>query len=81
MSQALNAVVVVVTWGDAHALSDSWGKFESKDHKPRQVVSVGFVLREDKVGISICQSCDTEKHDDHGTVRPRRDDPESRRHK
>ena len=62
--------LVVVTWGDAHALSDSWGKFESKDHKPRKVVSVGFVLREDKVGISICQSYDTEKHDDHALFVP-----------
>ena len=62
--------LVVVTWGDAHALSDSWGKFESKDHKPRRVVSVGFVLREDNVGISICQSYDTEKHDDHALFIP-----------
>ena len=43
---------------------------ESKDHKPRRVVSVGFVLREDKVGISICQSYDTEKHDDHALFIP-----------
>ena len=61
---------VIVEWIDAHALGDSWGKFEKKDHKPRPVTSVGFVLRDDEVGISITQSVDTEGHDDHGLFVP-----------
>ena len=63
--------IVKVTWGDAHALGDSWGKFEPKDHKTRRVASVGFVLQDDEVGISITQSVDTENHDDHGLFIPR----------
>ena len=62
--------LVRVIWGDAHGLSDSWGKFEKKDHKPRIVQSVGFVLLEDEVGISIAQSVDTEKNDDHAIFIP-----------
>jgi hypothetical protein len=61
---------VIVNWIDAHALSDSWGKFEKKDHKPRPVTSVGWVLQDDEVGISITQSVDTEGHDDHSLFVP-----------
>jgi len=63
--------IVKVTWGDAHAISDGWGKFEGKDHHPRKVVTVGFVLRDDKVGLSVAQSVDTENHDDHCLFIPR----------
>ena len=63
--------IVKVAWGDAHALSDGWGKFESKDHKPRKVVSVGFVLLDNDIGVSITQSVDTENHDDHSLFIPR----------
>ncbi len=61
---------VIVEWIDAHALGDSWGMFEKKDHKPRPVRSVGWVLHEDGVGISIAQSVDSVGHDDHGLFVP-----------
>jgi hypothetical protein len=59
-----------VVWGDAHALSEAWGKFEVKDHKPRKVVSVGFLLRHDDIGISLTQSYDSQANDDHGLFIP-----------
>ena len=62
--------VVVVVWDDAHAISDAWGKFEPKDHKPRRIHSVGYLVRQDKIGISMVQSFDTEKNDDHGLFVP-----------
>lgn len=63
--------VVLVAWRDAVGLSDGWGQFESKDHKPRLVVSVGLVLREDKTGVSLAQSLDSKGHDDHAIFIPR----------
>ena len=62
---------VIVEWIDAHALGDAWGMFEEKDHRPRPVTSIGFVLKDDKVGISITQSIDSQGHDDHGLFVPR----------
>lgn len=61
---------VIVEWIDAHALGDSWGRFEKKDHKPRPVTSIGWVLMDDQVGISITQSVDSQGHDDHGLFIP-----------
>lgn len=62
---------VIVEWHDAHALGDAWGMFEKKDHKPRLITSVGWVLVDDAVGLSITQSIDTLGHDDHGLFIPR----------
>lgn len=61
---------IIVCWIDAHALGDTWGRFENKDHKPRPVTSVGYVLQDNEVGISICQSVDADGHDDHGLFIP-----------
>jgi hypothetical protein len=70
MTKKLTKIVVVI-WNDAHALSDSWGKFEVKDHKPREVHSVGYVLKSDDVGVSIAQSWDSQCNDDHALFVPR----------
>jgi hypothetical protein len=63
---------VMVAWRDAHGISDGWGKFEAKkDHKPKLVVSIGWVLKDNKVGVSLAQSLDSDKHDDNTIFIPR----------
>ena len=51
--------VACVVWDDAHGGLNGWGSFEAKkDHKPRVILSVGIVLRDDEVGITLAQSKD-----------------------
>ena len=51
--------VVIVEWDDAHAGEDGWSKWEPKTHhKARKIVSVGFVLVDNEIGISLCASKD-----------------------
>ena len=63
--------VALVVWDDAHAVGENWGKWELKDHKPRRIHSIGYVMRDDEVGVTLVQSIDAEKNDDHGLFVPR----------
>lgn len=53
--------ICVVTWNDAHGgeASDGWHQWQpKKHHRPRKILSVGIVLREDKLGITLAQNKD-----------------------
>ena len=42
--------LVLVTWNDAHAVTDSWEDIDALDGSPCVVTSVGFVLPHVKAG-------------------------------
>lgn len=51
--------VFTVVWGDAHGGQEGWGDFnKKKDHAPRKVLSVGIVLVDDALGVTLAQSKD-----------------------
>ena len=55
--------VCTVVWNDAHPGNgvghDSWAEWTAKkDHKPRRILSVGIVLKNDKKGITLAQTKD-----------------------
>lgn len=49
--------IVMVTWDDAN-VADS-----SVDHVPKRMYTVGFLMRRDKVGVSIAAETSDEKND------------------
>lgn len=49
--------LVRVNWGDAWGAS-GWAKDPESEHKPLGVVSVGFVIKHDKAGISLAEGMD-----------------------
>jgi hypothetical protein len=49
--------LVRVNWGDAWGAS---GWASGTDHKPLPVVSVGFVIQHDEVGISLAEGRDAQ---------------------
>lgn len=49
--------LVLVTWNDAHAVTDSWEDIDALDSSPCVVSSVGFVLPHVKAGhVVLAQS-------------------------
>lgn len=54
--------VVVVTWHDAHETSGDFATAADIDHTPKTQHTVGFLLRSDRVGVTIA----TERSDDGG---------------
>lgn len=47
--------LVIVTWDDAQA-SGGWKLPNEIDHRPDRITSVGWLVRRDDIGITICQS-------------------------
>lgn len=50
--------IVIVSWNDAHSTTDT------VDHSPKRQHTVGFLLRNDKAGVSIAAETGEEKGDD-----------------
>lgn len=51
--------VAIVEWIDAHASNDFQGDIEVLDlHKPRRVTSVGFVYKNDAIGVTLVRDED-----------------------
>ncbi len=65
--------ICVVVWDDAHGCQEGWGDWEPKeDHRPRKIISVGIVLRDDDAGMSLAQNKDRRAHKyDHVIFIPR----------
>jgi hypothetical protein len=51
---------VEVIWRDAHGGCEGWQEFDSEEHSPRHIHTVGFLLKNDDVGITVCSSVDTD---------------------
>lgn len=51
--------LVIVTWDDAQG-SGGWTTAADIDHAPDRITSVGWLVRRDNVGLTICQSFNSE---------------------
>jgi hypothetical protein len=60
MSEGLTHPVVIVTWMDAHAATETWTSLDGIDQEPCMVSSCGFLLNAEEGGkpdhITIYQS-------------------------
>lgn len=59
--------LVVVEWLDALTHPNGWDEIKRKDMKCEAVVSVGFVLHQDEIGLTIAADTDS-KHRGKGFV-------------
>ena len=51
--------IVVITWGDAWGEA-SWKRLSTaaEEHEALEVTSTGFVIKADKIGVSVCTGFD-----------------------
>ena len=47
--------LVIVEWLDHHT-SNSWQEVAEIDHEPALVRTVGWLLRDDEVGVTVCNT-------------------------
>jgi len=47
---------VLIEWADAHGGDQGWVDHSEIDHKPAGVVTVGLLLKQDSVGITVVMS-------------------------
>ena len=52
--------MVAIEWGDAHGGSEGWVSPADIEHKPREVRSVGYLIKRDETRFTIAQSHDTD---------------------
>ena len=52
--------LVILTWDDAQALG-GWKTAADIDHEPDRITSVGWLVRRDDVGVTICQSYNSDR--------------------